>query len=132
MLFSKKCYEVSSSPVFAKKFNDARQEQHPFHIVDNSIVPFIVAAGAFILTSSIALFFNEYLHYKAARAVLMAFFLLVVEWCVLVSKEGINGFHTKAVLRGLKLGFILFIVSEVMFFFSFFWAFFHFALAPSI
>jgi cytochrome c oxidase subunit 3 len=38
----------------------------------------------------------------------------------MVSKEGTNGHHTKAVLTGLKLGFILFIVSEVMFFFSFF------------
>jgi len=32
--------------------------------------------------------------------------------------------HTKEVLAGLRLGFILFIVSEVMFFFSFFWAYY--------
>jgi len=40
--------------------------------------------------------------------------------------------HTKAVLSGLRLGFILFIVSEVMFFFSFFWAYFHSSLSPNI
>jgi hypothetical protein len=57
----------------------ARREQHPFHIVDNSIVPFVVALGAFVLTGSIALFFNEYLHYKVVRALLMFFFLLIVE-----------------------------------------------------
>jgi cytochrome c oxidase subunit 3 len=33
---------------------------------------------------------------------------------------------------GLRLGFLLFIVSEVMLFFGFFWAFFHAALCPSI
>jgi cytochrome c oxidase subunit 3 len=35
-------------------------------------------------------------------------------------------------VRGLKIGMILFIVSEVMFFFSFFWAFFHASLSPSV
>jgi cytochrome c oxidase subunit 3 len=30
------------------------------------------------------------------------------------------------------MGFILFIVSEVLLFFSFFWAFFHSALSPAI
>jgi len=36
------------------------------------------------------------------------------------------------VKKGLKLGFLLFIVSEIMLFFGFFWAFFHSALCPSI
>jgi cytochrome c oxidase subunit 3 len=40
--------------------------------------------------------------------------------------------HTKAVQRGLKMGVVLFIVSEVMFFFAFFWAYFHSSLAPAI
>lgn len=39
--------------------------------------------------------------------------------------------HTFAVQRGLRLGMILFIVSEIMFFFAFFWAFFHSSLAPT-
>jgi cytochrome c oxidase subunit 3 len=30
------------------------------------------------------------------------------------------------------MGVILFIISEVMFFFSFFWAFFHASLSPSV
>jgi len=33
--------------------------------------------------------------------------------------------------RGLKLGFKLFLISEVMFFFGFFWAYFTAALAPT-
>jgi len=43
-----------------------------------------------------------------------------------------QGYHTRAVQRGLRIGVILFIVSEVMFFFAFFWAFFHSSLSPSI
>jgi cytochrome c oxidase subunit 3 len=42
------------------------------------------------------------------------------------------GFHTQRVIAGLSLGFILFIISEVFFFLSFFWAFFHSALAPTV
>lgn len=37
-----------------------------------------------------------------------------------------------AVQQGLIYGFILFIVSEAMLFFSFFWAFFHLSLSPAI
>jgi cytochrome c oxidase subunit 3 len=42
------------------------------------------------------------------------------------------GEHTMAVIQGLRYGMILFIVSEIMFFFSFFWAFFHSSVNPSI
>ncbi|RUS32524.1 cytochrome c oxidase subunit III domain-containing protein [Jimgerdemannia flammicorona] len=40
--------------------------------------------------------------------------------------------HTLAVRSGLTLGFILFVISEVFFFLSIFWAFFHSALAPTV
>jgi len=36
------------------------------------------------------------------------------------------------VKQGLKYGMLLFIVSEVLFFFSFFWAFFHSSVAPTV
>lgn len=42
------------------------------------------------------------------------------------------GHHNSLVVRGLKVGMVLFIVSEVIFFFGFFWAFFHSRLAPSV
>lgn len=40
------------------------------------------------------------------------------------------GFHTYVVVYGLRWGMILFIVSEVLFFVSFFWAFYHSRLSP--
>lgn len=42
------------------------------------------------------------------------------------------GYHTEIVQSCLRLGFVLFLVSEVMFFFGFFWALFHYTLTPSI
>jgi len=41
-------------------------------------------------------------------------------------------FHTNLVRKGFKIGFILFIISEVMFFFGFFWGFFHSSISPTI
>lgn len=42
------------------------------------------------------------------------------------------GYHGRLVVRGLKIGMVLFIMSEVIFFFGFFWGFFHSSLAPSV
>ena len=42
-----------------------------------------------------------------------------------------QGKHTGKVEKGLRLGIVLFILSEVIFFFAFFWAFFHSSLSPS-
>jgi len=42
-----------------------------------------------------------------------------------------QGFHTQKVAKGMRWGMILFIASEVLFFFAFFWAYFHSSLAPT-
>lgn len=41
-----------------------------------------------------------------------------------------EGSHTFRVRYGLTIGWLLFLTSEVIFFLSFFWAYFHFALSP--
>ena len=64
---------------------------------------------------------------------LSVWLLVALAWWSDVVLEGtFQGLHTTAVQRGLRLGFVLFIISEVMFFFSFFWAFFHSSLAPAV
>lgn len=68
------------------------------------------------------------------QKVMSLFFVVVMgAWFWDVVVEGTyEGYHTKVVQRGLRYGMILFIVSEVMFFFALFWAFFHSSLSPSI
>lgn len=46
--------------------------------------------------------------------------LLVMSWFMEILRESVLGYHTKRVQKGLRLGMVLFIVSEVMFFFAFF------------
>lgn len=67
------------------------------------------------------------------RIRLLLLVLSVYQWWRDVVREGMYlGLHTFEVVRGLRRGMVLFIVSEVMFFFSFFWAFFHSRLSPTI
>lgn len=54
-------------------------------------------------------------------------------WFRDVASEGTYlGAHTLPVQSGLTWGFYLFVLTEVMFFFSLFWAYFHSALAPVV
>jgi heme/copper-type cytochrome/quinol oxidase subunit 3 len=50
----------------------------------------------------------------------------------IINEATYRGLHTIKVQRNIALGFKLFIVTEVMFFFGFFWAYFYFALDPSV
>ena len=62
----------------------------------------------------------------------MVCYTMVVWWRDVIREATFEGHHTSTVQTGLKYGMLLFIVSEIMFFFAFFWAFFHSALAPTI
>lgn len=64
---------------------------------------------------------------------LIATMFTMALWFKDVSREGtFQGHHTFAVQKGLTLGFVLFVISEVFFFISIFWAFFHSSLAPTV
>jgi cytochrome c oxidase subunit 3 len=59
--------------------------------------------------------------------------LVFTFWIRDVLREGtFTDHHTDLVKKSLRLGMLLFIVSEIFFFLGFFWAYFHAALAPSI
>jgi cytochrome c oxidase subunit 3 len=59
--------------------------------------------------------------------------IVLSQWWADVSAEGATqGLHALLVEAGLRFGIILFIVSEVFLFVSFFWAFFHRSLAPTL
>ncbi|KAG6604293.1 Cytochrome c oxidase subunit 3, partial [Cucurbita argyrosperma subsp. sororia] len=57
---------------------------------------------------------------------------LFVWWRDVLRESTLEGHHTKVVQLGLRYGFILFIVSEVMFLFAFFRASSHSSLAPTV
>nr|QAB05929.1 cytochrome c oxidase subunit III [Ixodes holocyclus] len=105
---------------------------HPFHMVDKS--PWPLTSAITTLTMMISII--QMLHYKFSIMTLFSLILLLLsmlQWWRVVSREAsLQGNHTSNVIWGLKLGMILFIVSEIFFFISFFWAFFHSMLSPNI
>jgi cytochrome c oxidase subunit 3 len=114
------------------------KEQHPFHIVDRSLLPIWTSQSVSMLILAILYYFhpnfltnmpNAWVLYSCS---LFFFTISLLSWFIQIVIESGQGHHTKAVRRGLRLGMIFFIVSEVMFFFAFFWAFFHVSLSPSI
>lgn len=58
--------------------------------------------------------------------------LIVFQWFRDIVRESMSGHHTILVQKGILLGFLLFLVSEIMLFFSFFWSYFHSSLVPTI
>ena len=91
-----------------------------------------MSCSAFITTLGAVVYFH-YSNFWLVFIGLISVSLCLYFWLKDVIRESTyQGFHTKSTLHGLKMGFILFIVSEILLFFSFFWAFFHSSLSPAI
>jgi len=105
-----------------------------FFVVEPSVWPFLTAMGIFLLVLSTVAFF----HYVTFGLffLLSSFVILIgiasLWWKDLIAETSNPRIYTGLIQSNLKLGMILFIFSEVMFFSSFFWAFFHSSLSPSI
>ena len=107
--------------------------KHPFHLVDQRPWPLTGAIGSFLLFNGIALKIHKYEDKPILlRLGLTILLVTVIQWCRDLWREGTyQGKHTIKVESGLRTGILLFITSEVLFFFSFFWAFFHSSLSPN-
>ena len=110
------------------------KETHKFHLVDPSYWPITLSFVVFNLVLSIVYFLhgNSYFTSNLIFIWLTALLCVIYFWINDVVYESCAGHHTTKVQRGLRLGFSLFIVSEFMFFFTFFWSYFHYSLAPSL
>ncbi len=109
-----------------------KSQYHPFHIVDPSPWPLVVSFSAFSTVFGLVLWMHAYI--TSFPFIMLSFLLLVVNVCLwfrdIVREGTFEGAHTIQVQIGLRFGMVLFIVSEIMLFFAFFWAFFHSSLNP--
>jgi cytochrome c oxidase subunit 3 len=107
----------------------AHAKEHDYHIIAPSIWPFIAAAGAFTMLFGTVLWMHgsgPWLALAGFAAILYTMFA----WWTDVVKESRVGDHTPVVRLGLRYGFILFIMSEVMFFAAWFWSYFKHRMYP--
>nr|YP_009643381.1 cytochrome c oxidase subunit III [Pyrrhopeplus posthumus]APO08798.1 cytochrome c oxidase subunit III [Pyrrhopeplus posthumus] len=105
---------------------------HPYHLVDYSPWPITGSIGAMTMTSGMVLWFHKNEMYLFQLGMLINLLTMYQWWRDIVREGTFQGKHTMKVVDGLKLGMILFIISEVFFFISFFWSFFHSSLAPTV
>nr|ADO60616.2 cytochrome c oxidase subunit III [Omonadus floralis] len=107
-------------------------KNHPFHLVDVSPWPILGSFSALMMMVGIIKWF----HLSSMSLFYLGFtsmILIMYQWWRDITREGtFQGHHTFQVTIGLRWGMILFITSEVFFFISFFWGFFHNSLSPTI
>ena len=107
----------------------AHEKNHDYHILPPSVNPFLGALAALVmLTGAI-----QWMHGSGPYIFLAGFIgvlYVMYAWWSEVIDESHVGDHTPVVQIGLRYGFILFIMSEIMFFSAWFWSFFKHQLYP--
>ena len=115
----------------------AHAKNHDYHVLPPSIWPFLGALGAFIMLFGAVLMISPRLSSDSALSqpwlfligLVMVLYVMFAWWTDVV-REGQGIDHTPVVRIGLRYGFIMFIMSEVMFFAAWFWTFFKHRMYP--
>jgi cytochrome c oxidase subunit 3 len=109
-------------------------QRHGFHLVDPSPWPFVGSLSALTTTSGGVMYMHSYSNggWFLFLGLVGLAATFAIWWRDVIREGTFEGHHTNVVQVGLRMGMILFIVSEIMFFFAFFWAFFHSSLSPAI
>nr|UPL65925.1 cytochrome c oxidase subunit III [Helopeltis sp.] len=108
------------------------KHNHPYHLVDYSPWPLTGSIGTMTMMSGMIMWMHQNSIYLLILGKLIILMTMYQWWRDIIRESTFQGMHTIKVVKGLKWGMILFIVSEIMFFVSFFWAFFHSSLSPNI
>lgn len=109
-------------------------QKHPFHLVDPSPWPFVASVTVFTTAIGAVMYMHGYMYggMTLSFGFVGILYTMFVWWRDVIREATFQGHHTLAVQTSMRYGMLLFIVSEVMFFLAFFWAFFNASLAPSI
>ena len=107
----------------------AHAKNHDYHILPPSVWPFLGAVSAFTMLFGAVMWMHGKGPWMGLIGLVGVLYVMFAWWADVV-KESRVGDHTPVVRIGLRYGFIMFIMSEVMFFAAWFWSFFKHALYP--
>nr|YP_009441648.1 cytochrome c oxidase subunit III [Monotoma quadricollis]AOY39167.1 cytochrome c oxidase subunit 3 [Monotoma quadricollis] len=107
-------------------------KNHPFHLVDVSPWPLLGALSAMTTMMGLIKWFHQYSPNLLLIGLFITMLIMYQWWRDIIRESTFQGHHTLKVALSLRWGMILFITSEVFFFISFFWSFFHNSLSPNI
>lgn len=105
---------------------------HPYHLVDGSPWPLLMSLAILGQAVTIGSWLTGFPQSLISLIPLALIALISILWWRDVIREAKGGYHTTIVQRGLLIGFLLFLLSEIMLFVSFFWAFFNSSLSPAV
>nr|YP_010547184.1 cytochrome c oxidase subunit III [Abia niui]UYK52084.1 cytochrome c oxidase subunit III [Abia niui] len=108
------------------------KHNHPYHLVDYSPWPLMGSLSVMIMLMGSIKWFHFYNNNLMLLGTMLTLMIMLQWWRDVVRESTFQGLHTTSVMNGMRLGMILFIISEVLFFASFFWAFFHSSLSPTM
>lgn len=116
---------------FYKSFTHLKTT-HSYHLVDPSPWPIVAAFAAFMFTTGGVLYMQRFIGGWSLlfTGFIALLYVMYTWWRDVIREATFEDTHTVVVQKGLRLGMLLFIVSEIMFFFAFFWGFFHSSVAP--
>ena len=107
-------------------------QSFPFHLVTISPWPILVSFSLLNLTIGAVLSMHGYGDFTFIVGLVSTSLGMLLWFRDIILEATYLGCHTTQVQKGLTIGVILFIVSEVFAFLSVFWAFFHSSLSPSV
>ncbi len=107
----------------------AHVKDHDYHILSPSVLPLLGAASGFLMLFGSVLWMHAITPYVFWIGLIGVLYTMFAWWSTMVTESHV-GDHTPVVQIGLRFGFILFIMSEIMFFFAWFWSFFKQAIYP--
>ena len=104
--------------------------KHEYHLVDNSIWPFATGLNLFSIGTALVLVIQQYSKgiWLLYLSIVILTIILYNWWKDVVREASYMGFHNERVIRGIYIGIILFIISEIFLFIGLFWAYIHSAL----
>jgi len=101
----------------------------PYHLVEKRAWALIRRLNVFNIVRGFIIIFCFYF-YSLFFLGILGVSIRAYQWWRDIRREGsVQGHHKKIVIEGLYISMVFFIVSEVFFFFSFFWGYFHNRLA---
>nr|BAJ24457.1 cytochrome c oxidase subunit III [Pulchriphyllium giganteum] len=107
-------------------------DNHPFHMVEKSPWPLLMAMSIMMMMTGTVSLFQQNSKMTMTMGITMTIMIMIQWWRDVIRESTYQGNHIKTVTEGMKLGMIMFIISEVLFFMSMFWMFFHTSLSPGV
>lgn len=109
----------------------ASKKNHPYQIIDPSPWPVITTFGVLLLGIGGALAMHGIDRVAFVGGGFLVLFAVAFWWRDIIKESNTKGIYTKEVQQALRIGMVLFIISEILFFAAFFGSYFYSAFVEA-